>query len=200
MLEKTRRRALSRGYSQVSITNLHLTVTVGRDEALRARIEEVAARAGRSVEIHGWTTHMPELLMTHHVLIGKAGGATVQECIAARTPMLMTSVVPGQEEGNAQLLFQNQCGALCPTPDALAEKIEQLFANDAVEWRAVGGRLSRGLGGPMRRCKSRGLLSKPVRDLLKIASSAASFPARACSASFLLRGLPCLRAAPRPAQ
>jgi len=117
------------------IKSLHLTVTVGRDEALRGRIEEVAARAQRPVEIHGWTPHMPELLMTHHVLIGKAGGATVQECIAACTPMLMTQVVPGQEEGNAELLFQNHCGALCPTPDSLAEKIEQLFANDAAEWR-----------------------------------------------------------------
>lgn len=120
----------------LQIDPLHLSVTVGRDEELRAKIEAVAARADRTVEIHGWTDKMPELLMTHHVLIGKAGGATVQESIAAGTPMLMTQVVPGQEEGNAELLFQNQCGALCPTPDALAEKIEQLFANDATEWRA----------------------------------------------------------------
>ena len=120
----------------LEVEPLHLTVTVGRDEALRARIEEAAARAGRPVEIHGWTPLMPELLMTHHVLIGKAGGATVQECTAACTPMLMTQVVPGQEEGNAELLFQNQCGALCPTPDALAEKIGQLFTGDAAEWRA----------------------------------------------------------------
>jgi processive 1,2-diacylglycerol beta-glucosyltransferase len=120
----------------LQIAPLHLTVTVGRDEKLRAEIEAVAAQAGRPVEIHGWTPLMPELLMTHHVLIGKAGGAAVQETIAACTPMLITSVVPGQEEGNARLLFQNECGALCPTPDALATKIEQLFAADAAEWRA----------------------------------------------------------------
>ncbi len=120
----------------LEIHPLHLSVTVGRDEELRAKIEAVAARADRVVEIHGWTDKMPELLMTHHILIGKAGGATVQESIAACTPMLMTQVVPGQEEGNAELLFQNKCGALCPTPDSLAEKIEQLFADDAAEWRA----------------------------------------------------------------
>jgi processive 1,2-diacylglycerol beta-glucosyltransferase len=119
----------------LEIESLHLTVTVGRDDALRARIEETAAKAQRLVEIHGWTPQMPELLMTHHVLIGKAGGATVQECIAACTPMLMTQVVPGQEEGNAELLFRNHCGALCPTPDALAKKIEALFANDAADWK-----------------------------------------------------------------
>jgi processive 1,2-diacylglycerol beta-glucosyltransferase len=120
----------------LKIDRLRLSVTVGRDEKLRARIEAVAKAAGRLVEIHGWTPQMPELLMTHHLLIGKAGGATVQEAIAARTPMLITQVVPGQEEGNAQLLFENGCGALCETPDALATTIERLFEGDATEWRA----------------------------------------------------------------
>jgi processive 1,2-diacylglycerol beta-glucosyltransferase len=117
----------------LQIRSLHLTVTYGRDEVLRERL--VAIAAGRPLELHGWTNQMPELLMTHHVLIGKAGGATVQEAIAAATPMLITQVVPGQEEGNAQLLFQNNAGALCPTAEALAEKIESLFAHDARDWR-----------------------------------------------------------------
>ena len=56
----------------LQIDPLHLTVTVGRDEELRARIEAISAQTGRPVEIHGWTQQMPELLMTHHVLIGKA--------------------------------------------------------------------------------------------------------------------------------
>lgn len=119
----------------LAIDPLHLTVTVGRDEALRAQLEQVAAAAGRPLEIHGWTPHMPELLMTHHVLIGKAGGATVQEAIAARTPMLLTQIVPGQEEGNAQLLLQNRCGELCETPDALAAAINRAFAADGAVWR-----------------------------------------------------------------
>ena len=119
----------------LAIEPLHLTVTVGRDEALRATLEQVASAAGRPLEIHGWTPHMPELLMTHHVLIGKAGGATVQESIAACTPMLLTQIIPGQEEGNAQLLLDNHCGALCETPDALAAAIERAFAADAAVWR-----------------------------------------------------------------
>jgi processive 1,2-diacylglycerol beta-glucosyltransferase len=78
---------------------------------------------------------MPELLMANHLLIGKAGGAAVQETIAACTPMLMTSVVPGQEEGNARLLIENGCGALCPTPESVCKKLESLFAHGAREWR-----------------------------------------------------------------
>ena len=117
------------------LDGLHLTVTVGRDDALRARLEKVASDAGRPIEIHGWTDQMPDLVMSHHVLIGKAGGATVQEAIAARTPMLITQVVPGQEEGNAQLLFQNECGALCETPESLSAQVNALFADDAAGWK-----------------------------------------------------------------
>ena len=125
------------------IGGLHLTVTVGRDEELRARLEEVARDAGREIEIHGWTDRMPELVMSHHLLIGKAGGATVQEAIAARTPMLITQVVPGQEEGNARLLFQNGCGALCETPEVLAAQVHGLFANDAAEWKRWEANIAR---------------------------------------------------------
>ena len=117
----------------LDLGDLHLTVTVGRDETLRERV--LAAAAGRDLEIHGWTPHMPELLMSHHLLIGKAGGAAVQETIAAQTPMLITQVVPGQEEGNARLLIENGCGALCPTPELIAAKVRHLFANDAAAWR-----------------------------------------------------------------
>ena len=120
----------------IRLNGIRLTVTVGRDESLRARIEQIARDAGREIEIHGWTERMPELVMSHHLLIGKAGGATVQEAIAARTPMLITQVVPGQEEGNAQLLFQNGCGALCDTPEALAAHVQSLFANDAEQWKS----------------------------------------------------------------
>ena len=116
------------------IDGIHLTVAVGRDEALRARVEEVAREAGREIELHGWTDQMPQLVMSHHLLIGKAGGASVQETIAARTPMLFTHVVPGQEEGNARLLFENGCGALCGTPEKLGAQVESLFANGAAKW------------------------------------------------------------------
>ena len=119
----------------LQLHNIHLTVTVGRDEDLRARVEQIARDAGREIEIHGWTDQMPELVMSHHLLIGKAGGATVQEAIAARTPMLITQVVPGQEEGNARLLFQNGCGALCETPEAIVARVQALFVNDADQWK-----------------------------------------------------------------
>ncbi len=119
----------------LQIDGLQLTVTAGRDEALKAALEAVGRESGKPLEVHGWTPNMPELLMRSHLLIGKAGGAAVQETTAARTPMIVTQVVPGQEEGNARLLVENGCGAVCPTTEGIAVKIQELLANDAQGWK-----------------------------------------------------------------
>jgi processive 1,2-diacylglycerol beta-glucosyltransferase len=69
-----------------------------------------------------------------HLLISKAGGATVQEALAAKTPMIITQIVPGQEEGNARLLTDNQAGALATTPYEISVTARRAFANGAEEW------------------------------------------------------------------
>ena len=127
----------------LEIEPLHLTVTTGRNATLSAELESIARSMNRPLELHGWTTEMPTFLRTHHLLIGKAGGATVQETIAARTPMLLTGIVPGQEEGNARLLFANDCGRLAETPEALASTIREAFADDAALWRRWEENISR---------------------------------------------------------
>lgn len=114
---------------------LRLTVVAGRDTrlhgALRRAVAEAvpdrAARAGRATVL-GWTDRIPELLGSHHLVISKAGGATVQEAVAAGCPMLFSQVAPGQEEGNARLLLDADAGRFTPTADAVAEGVREAFA------------------------------------------------------------------------
>jgi processive 1,2-diacylglycerol beta-glucosyltransferase len=130
----------------LEIPDIELTVTVGRDPELQAAVEAVIERSGRAVEVFGWTPRMPELLMRSHVVIAKAGGATVQEAIAAKTPMIASQVVPGQEEGNARLLVENECGALAESHDAIAQTVGRAFENGAglwLKWSANICKLSR---------------------------------------------------------
>src|SRR5204862_5365823 len=54
-----------------------LTVTIGRADKLRPAIE--AAANAHPIKIVGWTDELPRMLHESHLLIGKAGGATVQE-------------------------------------------------------------------------------------------------------------------------
>ena len=88
----------------LKVPDLDLTITVGRDASLKATLTERLREHGDRVHVYGWTNQMPRLLMSHHLVIAKAGGAMVQEAIAARCPMIVNQVIPGQEEGNARLI------------------------------------------------------------------------------------------------
>jgi processive 1,2-diacylglycerol beta-glucosyltransferase len=127
----------------LEIEGITLTVTAGKDDVLREALEQKVRESGKAAQVHGWTPDMPHILMSHHVLIGKAGGAAVQETIAARTPMLITKVVPGQEEGNAQLLLQNDCGAVCDTTESLITALHELVADGAAKWRRWEANIAR---------------------------------------------------------
>jgi processive 1,2-diacylglycerol beta-glucosyltransferase len=48
------------------------------------------------------------------VVLTKAGGATVHECLAAGVPAVVNYVIPGQEEGNLELLERLGCGCRAP--------------------------------------------------------------------------------------
>jgi processive 1,2-diacylglycerol beta-glucosyltransferase len=116
-------------------TDWELTFAVGRDEGLRRRLERLAAGRARPAHVLGWTDEVPRLLMTHNVLISKAGGATTQEAIAAHCPMLVNQIVPGQEEGNYELLRRRHAGALVETPEATISALRKAFANKGAVWR-----------------------------------------------------------------
>ena len=133
----------------LSLRGIALTVTVGRDQEMRAMVERAIGAHDRTrepVKIIGWTKEVPALLASHHLIISKAGGATTQEAIAARCPMIVSQVAPGQEEGNAQLLVDNKAGCIATTPGKIADAVEAAFARDAAlcrEWTANIGKLSR---------------------------------------------------------
>lgn len=112
-----------------------VTCAVGRDEKLRSRLLRQAAQHARAATILGWTDQIPRLLMTHHAVVSKAGGATTQEAIAALCPMIVNQIVPGQEEGNYELLRRHHAGALAETPDAVVAALHGAFADRGRIWR-----------------------------------------------------------------
>jgi processive 1,2-diacylglycerol beta-glucosyltransferase len=127
-------------------TPWEITCTVGRNDALRRELESLAGRRAPGAKILGWTDEIPQLLMTHHVVVSKAGGATTQEAIAACCPMIVNQVVPGQEEGNYELLRRHGIGALAQTPGQVIAELQRAFANECLvwrEWRAAIAPLSR---------------------------------------------------------
>lgn len=122
---------------------VNLTVTVGRADSL---MPEIKAVVGDKTRVIGWTDDLPRILHESHLLIGKAGGATVQETIAAGCPMIINYVVAGQEEGNARLIVETNSGVIANSPRDVIAQAQRAFADDAkqwCDWSANIGKLSR---------------------------------------------------------
>jgi processive 1,2-diacylglycerol beta-glucosyltransferase len=113
--------------------DIDLTVTVGRNEQLRRSLDAVAGN--RKIDIVGWTDQLPKMLCASHLLIGKAGGATVQETIAAGCPMIINHIVSGQEEGNARLIEETNSGVIARSQDEVISQVERAFTDAARQWR-----------------------------------------------------------------
>lgn len=118
---------------------VRLTLPVGKHAA---RLHHVVTHfldsvPGADVEILGWTNRIPHLLQTHDLVICKAGGAILHEALAATCPAIIDYVVPGQEEGNAELLTKHECGVTTRTAAETGAQAARLLANDRAESRRM---------------------------------------------------------------
>ena len=121
--------------------DLDLTVTIGRADELRADID--AAADGHPIKVVGWTDELPRMMHENHLLIGKAGGAAVQETIAAKCPMIINHVVAGQEEGNARLIVETNSGVIARSPGEVVAQVRRAFDDGAKQWREWNGNISK---------------------------------------------------------
>ncbi|MDB6109529.1 MAG: UDP-N-acetylglucosamine:LPS N-acetylglucosamine transferase, partial [Pedosphaera sp.] len=119
----------------LEIPDTHLTITVGRDAELKAKLIQRTREHEDRVRILGWTNQMPQLMLSSHLVIGKAGGAAVQEAIAARCPMIINQVIPGQEEGNARLITECELGAVAERNREVPDLVKEAFAHKARLWQ-----------------------------------------------------------------
>jgi processive 1,2-diacylglycerol beta-glucosyltransferase len=141
MVNSGRARALATARMLLRESDLLITTTAGRDTQLLDELQTLAAEApGRAVML-GWTDQVPTLLMNHHVVISKAGGATTQESINALCPMIVNQIVPGQEQGNFELLHRHNAAALAKTPEEIVATINTIFANNGARWREMRANL-----------------------------------------------------------
>lgn len=79
-----------------------------------------------STRIFSWVDNMANYLRAADLIVTKAGGAIVTECLAAGKPIIITQITPGQEEGNAELIKRHELGFVETEPDKIVSLIVKL--------------------------------------------------------------------------
>ncbi len=88
----------------------NIIVIAGRDAKIKTKLEGYALY--KNIKIVGWTDRMPDFIKASDVVLTKAGGATVMECLAAEKPMIITSTIARHERGNAELVKRYKLGVI----------------------------------------------------------------------------------------
>lgn len=99
---------------------------MGRNKSLMPKIEHLKSQ--KNLALLEWADNVPELMKASDAIITKAGGATVMECIAAQKPMIITQVIPGQEEGNAELIEKHNLGTVLKKGKKGIEEIPSIIS------------------------------------------------------------------------
>lgn len=121
---------------------MELTVLAGQYERRLRREFASHCRNGRLTVLRE-TREMQTLLPENHFYIGKAGAATMFECYASNVPTIVNFTLPGQEQGNLQLLLQDGAGCHAESTAHLVQVMRGLLENDAAGWYALCAAMSR---------------------------------------------------------
>ncbi|HEX8072489.1 MAG TPA: glycosyltransferase [Pyrinomonadaceae bacterium] len=86
----------------------------GKNDALRAEAEQLAAHARFPVKVIGYSEQIEQLMQAANVMISKLGGLTTFEALACRLPIIADATTPPmpQESGTATFIARRGAGIL----------------------------------------------------------------------------------------
>ena len=141
------------------------TIVCGRNDVLRHRIEQLVAPAGDRYRVLGFTNEMPQLLRRADLFVGKPGGLSASECMAAGLPMVLVNPIPGQEVRNGDYLMEQGAAVRCNTAATIGWKIDEVLREPGRLQRMQAAALKIGRPGAAADVLT-GLLAGPSRPLV----------------------------------
>jgi processive 1,2-diacylglycerol beta-glucosyltransferase len=126
-------------------------VVCGRNDQLKSQIEGLVAFNRDRYRVLGYTNDLPDLMRTASLFVGKPGGLSSSECMAAGLPMVLIHPIPGQEVRNSDFLLEEGAAVRCNYATTVGYKIDQLLAQpDRITRMAACARqIGRPEAGPM---------------------------------------------------
>lgn len=101
----------------------------GRNRRLHRTLTALAAYSPDRLYVHGFVDNMADWLRCADVVVSKAGPGTIAEATCCGAPLLLTSHVPGQENGNTEFVVGAGAGRYTPRIRDLVREIDRLRRN-----------------------------------------------------------------------
>lgn len=142
---------------------LHVFIICGRSEQLVSGVQRQLDDYQGLVHIHvlGFSREVPRYMAAADMLLGKPGGLTSSEALAAGLPFAVVQPYPIQEESNATYLLENGAGIRIEPLTVLGYKLRRFFED--AQRRQQMSQAARALAKPeAARMIIRSLLEEPL--------------------------------------
>ncbi|KAL3778808.1 hypothetical protein HJC23_009841 [Cyclotella cryptica] len=111
-----------------------MVVVCGNNKAAQSSLSppQTVWGANVAVNVMGFVNNMDEYMRASDILVTKAGPGTIAEASICGLPCILSSFLPGQEEGNVPYVEENGFGCYRGTPEGIAETVEEWLAASSV--------------------------------------------------------------------
>lgn len=134
----------------------------GYDDSESAGSSVGSPRERMRCVVYDFTEEMDELMAASNLLVSKAGPGTIVEANTRGLPILLSSYMPGQEEGNVSYVVDKMMGTYCDDPATIGLIATQWLTNEKYQTK-------------MRNMSVRSLRMANPRASLEIAADLAGF-------------------------
>jgi len=109
--------------AQADNCRYQMVVVCGKNEAAKSTLQETTWGKGVNVKIQGFVNNMDEWMRTCDALVTKAGPGTIAEASICGLPCMLSSYIPGQEEGNVLFVENAGFGRYSGDPTVISEAV-----------------------------------------------------------------------------
>ncbi len=102
-------------------------IVAGRDENLQKRLKTSELKNDPAVKIFDFVDNLEEFMAAADLILSKAGGSTVAECLVRGLPMIVNKTTPGQEEDNVDYLISHGAGIKVKNTEEIIGTVADLF-------------------------------------------------------------------------
>jgi len=112
--------------------DFQLIVLAGKNKELFSHLKKAAQRETKKILIFGFVDNIEEVMAISDIIITKAGGLTVTECLAMGVPLMISNPISGQEEANSRYLLSHRAALRADKSDEIKSLIKNIIKNKEI--------------------------------------------------------------------
>lgn len=108
-----------------------MVVVCGNNKSAQSSLSPPQTKWGSNIEVNvqGFVNNMDEYMRASDILVTKAGPGTIAEASICGLPCILSSFLPGQEEGNVPYVEENGFGTYRGSVDGIADAVQEWLAS-----------------------------------------------------------------------